>query len=212
MNGLHQSNDNLTSLSKDELKAFIAKAAGDTIESIKRVSDGVRAWHECGYDIAELRQDIPFVDVLWKIGCGQVTAELFFHYGHRPQLFNVLSRLPSPLQQKLGDAPHRLPVVGADGEERMLDPREMTPQQVKVVFDAREGRIRTPAEQRSVFEEMRSDPATGAMELSEEIVPGKKGATIVTPSGHVFLTWKQVEFLEKLRQQFKSRQRKGDAA
>lgn len=190
-------------LTKDELKQYILEAAGATVEGIKRVADGVRRWKERGFDIEELERDIPFVQVFWLIGCGQVIAELFFRYGHTGRLWDTVSRLPVPLQKRLCESPYRLPVVSEDGSERMIDPLEMTGAQLDVVFDRRDSRIRTAAEQRSRLEAVRPR-LESTPDLKSGIMPSQRGCRITFDSGDTgFLTWKQVAFLGELRERWK---------
>lgn len=189
--------DDISELDKEQLRAFIGESAAATIEGIKRVARGVRLWQERGYDLAELENAIPFVQVFWMIGCGQVLAELFFRYGHTGRLWNILSRLPLPLQKQLSEAPYRLPVIAPDGSERQVDPLELTKEQIRQVFDTRDSRIRGPAEQQNIIDQER------AM-AHAEYVPELDAAFRITKRGPVFLhpvsmTWAEYEAILKQR-------------
>lgn len=184
-------------LTKDQLRERIHDGVSLTIEAIKWTAAAVVEWRKRGFDVSEL--GLTFADQFLLIGFGQVVAEAFYRFGGSPRLWRLVKALPIDLQEKLSTPPYRIPVATPSGE-RLLDPTEMSHDELTVVFDIKEGRIRSPAEQRSIMEENAPLPPT-VEEVSDEIMPGKKGVMV----HGVFLTWKQVEMLHRLKNEYAAR-------
>ena len=195
---------NLPAMSKSELKTFVFDSIQLTVDSIKRVSIAVCEWHRRGYDVHDL--GLSFAEQYMVIGFGQVLAETFFRFGHDKKLWRCISSLPLPLQEKVSKPPFRLPVLAADGSDRLVDPIEMSRKELNLVFDVDGSRIRPPAEQRSLLEQEKLEAAIQGEDvvLEETIVPGKRGVSV----NGVYLTWKQVGYIYKLKEQYQSKRSK----
>lgn len=154
----------LLNMTDSQLSAALDRHLMDTVENIAKAGMVVVELERRGHDLSRIKPGI--LDRLRRVGRGTLLAQLLFDFSDDPGFCNVLKTLTIEDQRK---AMGPIEVITDSGRTRIVDPREMTPDERRQVF-AR-GRIRSPTEQRSYLEDLKK-------KKSRKPVPDEDGITM----------------------------------
>ncbi len=128
----------LKAMSTDDLKGALLECLRITARALRDAAFIVHELEERGEDLDALK--MSWMKWLRLIAHGQVSADAVARFAGKVTLLDAVGGLPLPDQDRLaGGEPVRLLVYTTDGKptHRMADPRDLTPDQIRQVFDKR---------------------------------------------------------------------------
>lgn len=134
-------------------------------------------------DIVRKLRRRPIVEAVRNVGIGTLIKEAFADYYGRPDVLRAMTALPVETQQKLVETGTVKVYDHIDGKDthRMIPIDELTPQELSLVFDSREHRVREPLEQAKLIASRRLKEKLVKPEISYDERSGVMNCKNATP-------------------------------
>lgn len=132
----------LSSLGNAALRDELVRCMSDTASHLLRLAAIIRVLEERGENLSDLK--IGMVRHLRRIAYGQILPEVVVRFGSSTMLIDKIGSLPLPDQRRIASGEPIKLLVGR-GDHRMVDPLNMTQDQVRQAFG--KDHIRDDAEQ-----------------------------------------------------------------